>query len=144
MIYQAQNKNPEAKGWYEKALAIDPKAPVAANNLAWLTAETGGNLDIALQLAQAAKAGLPDMAEVDDTLGWVYYKKGLPSLAIQSFTSSVQRDPKNASYHYHLGLAYLNNGESDKARKSLQDALTLKLSPRDTADAQKALTSLKG
>ena len=74
MIYQAQNKKTEAKSWYEKALAIDKNAPVAANNLSWLMAETDGNLDVALQLAQTAKVGLPDSADVDDTLGWIYYK----------------------------------------------------------------------
>jgi tetratricopeptide (TPR) repeat protein len=144
MIYQSQNKTDQAKTWYEKAIAIDPKAPVAANNLAWLSAETGGNLDVALQLAQTAKAGLPDMPEVDDTLGWIYYKKGLATLAIRSFTTSVEKDPKNATYHYHLGLAYMTNRENDKARKSLQDALALKPNADESAGAQKALASLKG
>jgi hypothetical protein len=34
-------------------------------------AEESTKLDQALQLAQAAKADLPDMLEIDDTLGWV-------------------------------------------------------------------------
>ena len=106
MIHELQNNKEEARRWYEKALAIDTNAPVAANNLAWMTAEQGGNLDVALQLAQTAKARLPDSHQVDDTLGWVYYKKGLHTLAIGSFQSSIQKDPKNPVYHYHLGLAY--------------------------------------
>jgi tetratricopeptide (TPR) repeat protein len=144
MIYQSQNKTTEAKAWYEKALAIDQKeAAVAANNLAWLTAETGGSLDVSLQLAQNAKATLPDVPEVDDTLGWIYYKKGLATMAIRSFESSVEKDPKNATYHYHLGLAYASNKEPDKARKSIEQALSLKLSPEDSSAAQRALASLK-
>ena len=144
MIYEAQNKKADAKSWYEKTLAIDKNAPVAANNLAYIIAEeTDGNLDVALQLAQTAKAGLPDSAEVDDTLGWVYYKKGLATLAIRSFTESIEKDPKNATYHYHLGLAYINNREPDRARASLQEALSLKPSSDEAAAVQKALASLK-
>ena len=82
MLHELQNNKEEAKRWYEKALVADASAPVAANNLAWLTAEQGGNLDVAMQLAQTAKARLPDSPQVDDTLGWVYYKKGLHTLAI--------------------------------------------------------------
>lgn len=144
MIYQSQGKNDQAKTWYEKALAIDSRAAVPANNLAWLSVEMGGNLDTALQLAQTAKAGLPNVPEVDDTLGWIYYKKGLAPLAIRSFEASIEKDPKNAAYHYHLGLAYSTNQEWDKARKSLEQALSLKLNPQDAAGAQKALASLKG
>src|SRR5438477_3152572 len=73
MLLTAQNKREDAKKRYELALSIDQRAPVAANNLAWLYAEDGGNLDVALQLAQSAKSGLPDSPEVTDTLGWIYY-----------------------------------------------------------------------
>ena len=80
-ILELQGSKDEAKARYNKALQIDPRAAVAANNLAWIDANTNGNLDVALQLAQTAKAQLPNRHEVDDTLGWIYYKKGLSSLA---------------------------------------------------------------
>src|SRR4029453_10479330 len=82
MLLDMQNKTSEARAKYERALEIDPRAAVAANNLAWIYAETGGNLDTALQLAQTAKSQLPDVPEVNDTLGWIYHKKGLCSLAV--------------------------------------------------------------
>jgi tetratricopeptide (TPR) repeat protein len=144
MIFQLQNKPDQARLWYEKALQIDQKAPVAANNLAWLSAESGGNLDVALQLAQTAKAQLSDRPEVDDTLGWIYYKKGLTTLAIGALQQSVEKDPKNPTYHYHLGLAYLKNGDKDKARQSLELALSLNPAFAGSSDAQKALASIKG
>ena len=142
MLHELQNNKDEARRWYEKAIAADANAPVASNNLAWLTAEQGGNLDVAMQLAQAAKSRLPDSPQVDDTLGWVYYKKGLATLAISSFQASVQKDPKNAIYHYHLGLAYAKNGDKDKARASLKQALTLNPTFEGAADAQKTLATL--
>ena len=76
-ILDLQGKKQEAKARYNRALQIDPRAAVAANNLAWIDANTeGANLDVALQLAQTAKAQLPNQHEIDDTLGWIYYKKG--------------------------------------------------------------------
>lgn len=142
MLHELQNNKDEARRWYEKAIAADANAPVASNNLAWLTAEQGGNLDVAMQLAQAAKSRLPDSPQVDDTLGWVYYKKGLATLAIGSFQASIQKDPRNAIYHYHLGLAYAKNGDKDKARASLKQALTLNPTFEGAADAQKTLATL--
>ena len=91
ILLEAQNKRDEARKRYEQVMAIDPHAPVAANNLAWIYAETGGNLDLALQLAQIAKTELPETPEVDDTLGWVYYKKGLPTQAVASFRASAEK-----------------------------------------------------
>ena len=142
MIHELLNNKEEARRWYEKALAVDTNAPVAANNLAWLTAEQGGNLDVALQLAQTAKSRLPDSHQVDDTLGWVYYKKGLDTLAIASFQSSIQKDPKNPVYHYHLGLAYAKIGDKDKAREALKLALSLNPKFEGASEAQKALAAL--
>jgi len=52
---ESMGKPEEARKRYEAALSLDPTAAIAANNLAWMTAETGGNLDVALQLAQTAK-----------------------------------------------------------------------------------------
>ena len=120
------------------------RSAVAANNLAWIYAEEGGNLDRALQLAQTAKAALPKSHEVNDTLGWIYVKKGLGSLAVPVLLQSVQAVPGNASYHYHLGMGYVSKGDPVKARASLERALAL--SPTfDGADAaRQALAGLKG
>jgi Flp pilus assembly protein TadD len=144
VLFQLQKRNDEARTRYEKALELDPHASVAANNLAWMYAETETNLDVALRLAQTAKSQLPDVAEVNDTLGWIYQKKGLSSLAIAPLQQSVAKDPGNASYHYHLGLAYAANGQDPKAREALKRAIQLKLTPEETSDAEKQLARLKG
>ncbi len=96
LILQMQGKNAEAQKRYEKVMEIDRTAPVAANNLAWMYAEGAGSIDVALQLAQVAKAGLPDSPEVNDTLGWIYTKKDMAGLAIAPLKQAVDKDPKNA------------------------------------------------
>jgi Flp pilus assembly protein TadD len=144
MIVQLQNQTDEARKRYEQVLEIDGRAAVAANNLAWIYAEKGDNLDVALQLAQTAKAQLPDEPQVNDTLGWIYYKKGLPALAVAPLQESIARDPKNPIFHYHLGVVYAGAGDPTKARQALEQALALKSDFDGSADARKVLASLKG
>ena len=144
VLYEMQNNKEEARKRYERIIETHPRAAIAANNLAWAYAEKGENLDVALQLAQTAKSQLPDIPQVNDTLGWVYYRKGLPDLAIPPLELSVKKDPKNAQYHYHLGLAYLKAGKRDKARESLEAALKLQPDFQGADEARSALASLKG
>jgi tetratricopeptide (TPR) repeat protein len=144
MLLQVQNRGDEAKQKYEQILQIDPRAAVAANNLAYMKAEAGVDLDIALQLAQTAKAVAPQDPDVNDTLGWVYYKKDLANLAIGPLKISVDRVPDNPIYRYHLGMAYVKTGDIRGAREMLQEAL--RLQPKfDGADqARAALATLGG
>jgi tetratricopeptide (TPR) repeat protein len=143
-VLDMQGKKEEAKQRYTTALQVDPRAAVAANNLAWIDANTNGaNLDVALQLAQTAKAQLPNQHEVDDTLGWVYYKKGMASRAVESFENSTLKQPDNAMYAYHLGLAYQQSGDIAKAKAQFERALKLKPDFEGAVDARKALEAMK-
>jgi tetratricopeptide (TPR) repeat protein len=139
-----QNKPDEARMHFERALELDPRAAVAANNLAWDHATNGGNLDTALQLAQAAKAVLPDNASVTDTLGWVYYQQGLTGLAVSTLEEAAAQNASSPNIHYHLGLAYLKNGDSDEARASLQEALKLNPAFPSAEDARRTLATIGG
>lgn len=142
-LLEMEGRTAEAQKRYEAALAVDAHAPVAANNLAWLYGEQGGNLDVALQLAQTAKAGMPDAPEVNDTLGWLYYRKGLYPLAAGPLLQAATKDPKNPVYQYHLGMAYSKTGDTPKARAALQEALRLDASFQYAPDARRALAVLR-
>ena len=142
IILQAQGKTADARKRYEQALSSDPRAGVAANNLAWMHAETGENLDIALQHAQTAVAAMPESPEVLDTLGWIYYKKNQPRLAIPPLRQSAEKQPENPSYHYHLGMALLQAEDAAGARQSLERALKLKSDFPGADDARQALAKL--
>jgi putative PEP-CTERM system TPR-repeat lipoprotein len=141
-ILQTQGNTSGAREYYERVLQIDPEAAVASNNLAWMHANSGGNLDVALNLAQTAKRRLPDSADVNDTLGFIYYKKDLPTMAIPLLKASVDKNPRNPSYHSHLGLAYAKAGEIENARQHLTSALKLKPDFEGAADAKRVLESL--
>ena len=125
MVLELQGKTADARARYEAIVNSNQKAPVAANNLAWLYAEGGGNLDVARQLAQSAKSQLPDAPEINDTLGWIYVKKDLPRLAIPLLEQAVAKDGSQGLYHAHLGVAYAKAGDLVKAKASLGRALKL-------------------
>ena len=142
-ILELQGRRDEAKARYNKALQTDPRAAVAANNLAWIDATTNGNLDMALQLAQTAKSQLPNRHEVDDTLGYIYYKKGLSSMAIEALSTSTTRQPDNPNYNYHLALAYHQSGNTAEAKKYLEKAINSKSKFERVEEAKKLLESIK-
>jgi tetratricopeptide (TPR) repeat protein len=142
LLYHLQNKLDQAEAAYQRALALDPRAPIASNNLAELYLNRNEKLEIALQLAQTAKAGLPNAHQVDDTLGWVYYKKGMGPQAVTSMKAAVAAQPDNAVYLYHLGAAYALNKDKANARQALEKALKLQPNFPGSDDARKILTSL--
>jgi tetratricopeptide (TPR) repeat protein len=85
---------------------------------------------------------MPNNPAVDDTIGWIYYKKDLPALAVKALESAVQRSPNHAEIVIHLGLTYAKLGEKVKARQMLERAL--KLDPRVVGadEAKRVLASL--
>ena len=141
MLVDGQNKRPEAKKRYQEILDIDPAAGLAANNLAWLWANDGENLDQALRLAQSASIRFPDSPEIQDTIGWIYFKKELPSLAIVAFQASADKEPGNPLFRLHLAQALAKSGEVGKARQAAQEAIRLK---PDYAEARSFLATLQG
>jgi tetratricopeptide (TPR) repeat protein len=125
LISYAQRDLPEAERWWTRALEIDPRTAAAANNLAWVIAERDGNLDQALQLAQSAKAKYPSQPDINDTVGWIYYKKHATTQALSFLLQSTDKDPHNATYQFHLGMTYAQAGDDAKARRALERALAI-------------------
>jgi tetratricopeptide (TPR) repeat protein len=88
-----------------------------------------------------AQQALPRRPEPDDTLGWIYYRQGLATRAIEAFARAVTQAPDKAVYHYHLGLAQLKAGLADQGRSALRRALALGLSGADREAADAALAA---
>jgi len=126
-LFESKGQWEQAEDDYKKAIEIQPEYPEAANNLAYLMLEHGGDIGAALKLAQTGRRGLPNLANTADTLGWAYYRFGAYDSAVDSLRDAVKASPKNSTYHYHLGLAYKAAAKPEAAKQELQ--LTLKLSP---------------
>jgi Tfp pilus assembly protein PilF len=138
MINEARGRRDAAVEEYEQVLAANPRAGVAANNLAWIRAEEG-RLDEAVRLANVATDVMRDRPEPYDTLGWIYYQQGQPARALSAFERALSHAPDNPTYHYHLGLTYLKLGDAARARAALNRAIELKPDSAPAADARKVL-----
>jgi tetratricopeptide (TPR) repeat protein len=141
-IYDIQKRFDLSEKHYRAALAANPEFAPAANNLAYLLVSQNKNLDEALNFARKAKELLSQDPSVMDTLGFVYYKKGLYDSAIGEFTDSLEKNADNPIVHYHLGLAYYKKGEGERAKIQLQKALGLDQEFDGADNARKILSEL--
>lgn len=139
ILYEKLDRWDEAQKAYEQAVQLDSSNAIAKNNLAWLLVSRGGNIDVALSLAQQAKEQLADNVQVTGTLGWIYYKKQVYKTALQYLKECVAKDQKNATFQYQLGLTYWKLGDTVQARRALTAALTLDPSSTEAGMARDAL-----
>lgn len=143
-IYMNKQDWEHARQVYQKALALQPDDPVASNNLAYVMLQQGGNVDVAFAMAQTARRQLPDNPGPADTLGWAFYQKHVYSSAIGLFQEAVKKDPENATYIYHLGMAYAKNGQAALARQQLDKESRIKPNSSEVEDLRQALAQMKG
>ena len=123
LMAESAGHKDQARPLYEQILKIQPDHPIALNNLAYMLAESGTDLDQALTMAQRAKQKLPRDSNVADTLGWIYIKKNLSDPAISIFRELVRLEPDRSTYYYHLAMALAQKGDKPAAKKALESAL---------------------
>lgn len=109
-----------AKAAYHAVLNIDSANLIALNNLAYLMAQE--NPDEALRLAEQALAQSPDDPTVQDTVGWIYYRKGTYASAVEHLKTAVEKQP-TAQRQFHLAVSYLKIGEKALGQQILAAAL---------------------
>lgn len=143
MVLNSEGKIDEANKEYRKVLTLSPKHPLAANNLAANLADGGGNLDEALKFAQIAREAAPEDPSVGDTLGWVYYKKGLFENAYPLIADAAGKLKNNASIRYHYGMVLTKKGKNKEAAAELKAALSLDPKFPGADEAKKTVAGLK-
>ncbi len=126
MIFEGTGKRDQAKPIWEQILKIKPDHAVALNNLAFIKAEEGVDLDQALTMSQRARQAMPNSPEVSDTLGWIYIKKNLSDSAIEIFRDLNTKVKDNPTFHFHYGMALAQKGDKANALKELKIALQSK------------------
>jgi tetratricopeptide (TPR) repeat protein len=114
------DSRPAAIAAYRSVLELDASNVQALNNLAYMLAME--NPEEALPFARRAVEGAPDSAAVYDTLGWVYYRKGTYSSAVEQLKIAVEKEP-TPRRQFHLAMSYLKAGEKQLGQKMLLAAL---------------------
>jgi tetratricopeptide (TPR) repeat protein len=92
------------------------------NDLAWLVAESGGDLDEALAMARDAQR-LDASPEILDTLGFVHLKRNEGTAAVAVLEKAYAQRPDSPAIAMHLGMALAMEGNSGRARELLQTAI---------------------
>lgn len=139
-LHDRKQQYDQANRYYKKVLELDKSSALAANSLAWNYAEHGGNLDVALTLAQKARELSPEDGNVAHTLGRIFYQKGNFLKAINLLKeSSGKLQDRNPTVLYHLGLAYGKNGDGSLAKESFLKALKLDPNFAQAKEAKQAL-----
>jgi tetratricopeptide (TPR) repeat protein len=105
---------------YRAVLVLDNSNLYALNNLAFNLAPQ--KPDEALKIAQQAAEMAPENPTVQDTLGWVYFHKGLYDSALRYLKTAYGKQP-TPKRQYHLAMCYLKVGNQDEGRKNLLAAL---------------------
>jgi tetratricopeptide (TPR) repeat protein len=105
---------------YRAVLNIDPSNLIALNNLAYVLVVE--NPDEAFKLAQRADEMAPENPNVQDTLGWIYYRKGIYSMAVRYLKTAVDKEA-NPRRQFHLGMSYLKVGDQAAGQKIMREAL---------------------
>jgi tetratricopeptide (TPR) repeat protein len=144
LTFDHAGRTKEAQQIYEAAIKMEPSNGVALNNLAFLLAEHSGDLDDALTKGTRAKQLMPYLAEVSDTLGWIYLKKNLSDDAVKIFQELVTNHPNQSTYRYHLAMAWRQKGDKLKAVKECQEALRNNPPKEERQKIQDLLSQLNG
>lgn len=147
-LYRSKRDMKKAEDAYQKALAINAQDPIASNELARVMLSSGENLDVALGLAQTAGKGLPNSPAVADTLGWIYYRKGVYPMAVTYLQQALQLQEKNKvaenpDIHYHLGWAYEKTQQPALARQHFEQVLKTTPNYPASGEIKKELAHLK-
>lgn len=143
VVLNMMAKIDEANEQYRRVLNLVPHHALAANNLAANLCDYGRNLDEALSFAQIAREAAPEDPYIADTLGWVYFRKGLLDLAEPLVREAARALPENPGVKYHLGMVLAKKGKKKEAAAALQAALAASNEFTGKEEAKKTLASLQ-
>ena len=104
-------------------IKLNPEHANALNYLGYTYADLGINLDEAERLIKEALKYKPDDGYITDSLGWVYFKKGLFNEALNLLKKAVELVPDDPIMLEHLGDTYLKTNDRVNALKFYKRSL---------------------
>ena len=110
---------------------MNPRNAEAYNYLGYMYAEKGIKLDEAMELIKRSLEFQPDNGAFIDSLGWVYYQKGMVDEAVEQLERAASIISDDPIGHDHLGDAYARREELVQAIEQWRKALAL-----DPGDAE--------
>jgi tetratricopeptide (TPR) repeat protein len=125
----------------------DPNDPGINNDLGYLYADRGKNLEQAEAMIRKAVAEEPDNPAYLDSLGWVLFKQGRIQEALPPLEKAAASETADATILDHLGDVYFKLKQLKKAReawaKAEQIAASAKPPDKRLEEIRKKLAALK-
>ncbi|MBV9339426.1 MAG: tetratricopeptide repeat protein, partial [Acidobacteria bacterium] len=125
-VYLEQQRNREARDWFERARKLKPSypntLPSILNNLGLLLAREGHGSD-AIGYFQEALRLSPDYLIALTNLGNVYRQQGQWDPARKILERAVAVGPQDPEANYSLGMAYAQLNDTSRAYDYLERAL---------------------
>jgi tetratricopeptide (TPR) repeat protein len=141
VLYDKKGNREAAIREMKTVIQLEPNHTNALNYLGYTYADMGISLDEAEQLVLKALETQPDDGYIIDSLGWVYYKKGLHDRAVSALEKAVSIVPDDPTILEHLGDAYLKINAKEKALECYRSALKKKEKETDVLEEKiRALT----
>jgi tetratricopeptide (TPR) repeat protein len=123
-IYVQKGEFRKGEEILEKIIETDPDDTQVNNDLGYLWADQGKNLERAEKMIRKAVAAEPENGAYLDSLGWVLFKLGKYEEAVGPIEQAVKKNTGGDSTLWdHLGDVQLKLKQVDKAVESWQHAL---------------------
>lgn len=123
-VYVQKGEMQKGEDILEKVLEVSPESSQVNNDLGYLWADQGKNLDRAEKMIRKALAAEPDNGAYLDSLGWVLFKLGKVEEAIPPLEQATQKSQGgDGTIWDHLGDVYLKAMRTEKAVEAWQTAL---------------------
>jgi len=139
----AQGRTQEANDHYRRALELRSSNYVAANNLAASLVDQETGLDEALRYGRLALEAAPSVPAIQDTVGWIYFKKGSVEEAYPLLTRAASELSDNPMVRYHHGMVLAQRGDKALAVTELEAALSLSKNFPGAEEAATMLASMR-
>ena len=128
---------------YRKLLVDTPDSTLAVNNLAMLLIEYKDDETSRSEARDLAKTlQNSNNAAYLDTYGWIEYKFGESARAVEVLEKAVAAAPNAAILRYHLGMAYMAQGNEVLAKDNLSQAIASSPEFRGFEEAKETLAKI--
>ena len=121
-LHETRSEYEKAITLYRKLVKLQPKDPVALNNLGYAIAVRQGKLEEGLQVAEQALLLAPRNAAIMDTVGWIKHLLGDHAGAIKLLEPAAKALPDRAEVQFHTAAAYAAAGRLNDAAAALKKA----------------------
>ncbi len=120
----------EAGDMYNRVLGVDPENTLALNNLAFLAADQGDNLDRAMTLAEKAKKRAPNSPDISNISATFTIRR--TSITPKPFAFSGSWSKRSHKTHVPLpsALALFKQGDKQQAKAEAEKALQMSSVPK--------------